>query len=297
MNFLWFLSSYRSPILDKVMQLITYFGQDLLIIVAICTLYWCIDKKFAYLVGFNYFVSGLLIQTLKITFRIPRPWILDPNFKPVTSALSGATGYSFPSGHTQGATSFFFTLSLSSKKRVVKIVSVITFLLVGFSRMYLGAHTPKDVLVAMAVSLLVAGFLWQIKDVLLDSKNIFLIALLLIITALMVLTYGVFLIQNAQVDLANGLDAIKAAGAGVGFSIGFILERKYVNFKEQGLPFSQQLLKLIVGLLGAFLLKTLFSFLLGKTVVGAALEYFFLVLWVIYLYPLIFENFLKLKDR
>ena len=78
MAFLWFLSEHRTPALDSVMQFITYFGQEIIIIALICALYWCADKRFAYLLGFTYFTAGLCVQTLKITFRIPRPWVLDP---------------------------------------------------------------------------------------------------------------------------------------------------------------------------------------------------------------------------
>ena len=110
MTFLWFLSEHRTPALDKIMQLVTYFGQEIIIIALICALYWCADKRFAYLLGFTYFTAGLCVQTLKITFRIPRPWILDTNFSAVESAVPAATGYSFPSGHTQGQLPFISLL-------------------------------------------------------------------------------------------------------------------------------------------------------------------------------------------
>ena len=104
MAFLTFLEGMRTPFLDRLMQFITYFGQEIIIIAVICALYWCVDKRFAYMLGFTYFTAGLLVQSLKITFRVPRPWVLDPQFKAVARAVPGAPGYSFPSGHTQGAT-------------------------------------------------------------------------------------------------------------------------------------------------------------------------------------------------
>ena len=143
MTFLWFLSEHRTPALDKIMQLVTYFGQEIIIIALICALYWCADKRFAYLLGFTYFTAGLCVQTLKITFRIPRPWILDTNFSAVESAVPAATGYSFPSGHTQGATALYFPLALKAKKAWLKIFSVCLFFMVGFSRMYLAMECIK----------------------------------------------------------------------------------------------------------------------------------------------------------
>ena len=53
MSFLWLLEGIRTPFLDKLMQFITYFGQEVIIIAFVCALYWCIDKRFAYLLGFR----------------------------------------------------------------------------------------------------------------------------------------------------------------------------------------------------------------------------------------------------
>ena len=124
MTFLFLLEGIRTPFLNQLMQFITYFGQELIVIAVICTFYWCADKRFAYLLGFTYFTAGLGVQALKITFRIPRPWILDPTFQPVDSAVSGATGYSFPSGHTQSATCLFYPLSLYVSRRWVRLMCV-----------------------------------------------------------------------------------------------------------------------------------------------------------------------------
>ena len=96
MDFLNLLSQYRTPAGDVFFQGITLLAQETFVVVVICWLFWCSNKKLAYCLGFTYFTSGLLVQGLKITFRVPRPWLLDPAFEPVASAVPGATGYSFP---------------------------------------------------------------------------------------------------------------------------------------------------------------------------------------------------------
>ena len=194
MTFLWMLEGIRTPLLNQIMQMITNCGQELIIILVICILYWCVDKRFAYLLGFTYFTAGLCVQTLKIVFRIPRPWILDPDFKAVESAIPGATGYSFPSGHTQNATCLFFPLALKVRKFWIKGLCMLAFLLIAFSRMYLGCHTPADVFVSMALSLLFSWLIWHYQDFILDNeKHRKLIAIILIIISASVVAYALIL--------------------------------------------------------------------------------------------------------
>lgn len=296
MTFLWMLESIRTPFLDKLMQLITYCGQEIVIIVVICALYWCADKRFAYMLGFTYFTAGLLVQSLKITFRIPRPWVLDPEFKAVESAIPGATGYSFPSGHTQGATCLFFPLSLKIRKIWLKSLCILAFLLIGFSRMYLGCHTPKDVLVAMAVSIAVSLILWRFQDFFLDSTSyIKPIASVLAVISLAVAAYALILRNNGTINTEYALDCCKAAGAGLGFSLGYYIERTRLKFSTYTGHLWSQVLKLLAGLAAALLIKEGLPFILGGSVLAKMAEYFILVLWVLVLYPYIFSRINRQK--
>ena len=65
MEILHFIAQYRTPFFDTLFQAITLFAQETLVVVIICWLYWCLDKRKAYILGFTYFLSGLLVQGLK----------------------------------------------------------------------------------------------------------------------------------------------------------------------------------------------------------------------------------------
>lgn len=290
MSFLWFLSGLRTPVLDKIMQCFTYFGQEIIIIAVICALYWCADKRFAYVAGFTYFTSGLLVQTLKITFCIPRPWILDPDFSAVPSAVPAATGYSFPSGHTQAATSLYFPLALRAKNKKAKLFFIFLFVMVGFSRMYLGCHTPKDVSAAMALSIIISLVIWRFQSFLLDNTGCLKqIAAILAALSLSVAAYALALKNTGVIEAKYALDCCRAAGAGLGFSIGWYLERTYLNFDTHTDHLWQQILKLMIGLLFAFVIKSGFPVIFGSSILAKMSEYFILVLWVLVIYPYLFS--------
>ena len=296
MTFLWLLEGIRTPLLNKLMQFITYFGQELIIIAVICTLYWCVDKRFAYLMGFTYFSAGLCVQTLKITFRIPRPWILDPDFHAVESAVPGATGYSFPSGHTQGATCLFFPLARKVRKTWLKIICILAFLAIGFSRMYLGCHTPLDVLTSMVLSLVIASVIWKFQAVILDHPEYRKkIAGYLILISIVVAAYALVLNKSGIIETKYAVDCCKASGAGLGFAIGWYLEQTYLNFSTSCHSTFAQVLKLLIGLSGALLLKKGIPLLLGTSILAKMVEYFILVLWVLVIYPYLFQKQIRRK--
>ena len=73
MNLLWFLEGIRTPAGNDFFQFVTCFGQETFLLSVLCFFYWCYDKKFARRIGLTYFSSGLVVQNLKIIFRIPRP--------------------------------------------------------------------------------------------------------------------------------------------------------------------------------------------------------------------------------
>lgn len=291
MDFLWFLESLRTPAADRIMQLITCLGEETAIILVLCLLYWCISKELALKISFAYFLAGLAVQTLKVTFRIPRPWVLDPAFSPVGSAVPAATGYSFPSGHTQSAACLYGTLGLRSSRKGLRSLFFAMVLLVGLSRMYLGCHTPWDVLASLAVSAL---FIWLTDRLLLRLTSgriaLRLLFALLLLACLGVIVCALLLVRCGLLSQAYAVDCFKAAGAGLGFAVGWYLETTRLRFQVTAPRLWMQALKFAAGICGIFLLNSCIPLIAGKCVIAKIIKYFILVLWIMVIYPALFSR-------
>ena len=86
MEILRAIAELRTPFGEKLWQILTFLGEETFIVVVLCLLFWCINKNLSYKIGATFFLGGLLTQGLKITFQIPRPWVLDETFEIVESA-------------------------------------------------------------------------------------------------------------------------------------------------------------------------------------------------------------------
>lgn len=293
MEFLNFLMQHRTPAGDVFFQMVTLLAQETFVVAVICWLFWCSDKKLAYCLGFTYFSSGLLVQGLKITFRIPRPWILDPGFQPVASAVPGATGYSFPSGHTQSITALLGTLGLYTPKRILKFLSFLFIFLVGFSRMYLGCHTPQDVLVSFGVTILcviLCYFLLYRKEYFRKKEG--LISICMAVICIFLVIYTVNLYKNNIIELHYAQDCIKACGAGCAFAAGYYITESFIPFAP---PASRKgkILRFFTGLLVTLILQTGLKPILGTGLPASFIRYFIVVFWIITIYPFLFYR----KDK
>ena len=86
MEFLYFLESIRNPVFDFIVGALTYLGDEIAFLAVALAVFWCFSKhRGYYLLGVG-FCGVVINQTLKLIFRVPRPWVLDPNFNAVESA-------------------------------------------------------------------------------------------------------------------------------------------------------------------------------------------------------------------
>ena len=150
MQLLYALAKLRTPFLDTVLGALTNCGGEIVFMAVAIIVFWCVSKSCGYYMLTVGFVGTIVNQFLKLVFRIPRPWVKDPDFRIVESARAEATGYSFPSGHTQNVFASFGCLGRWTKRTWLRVVCAVVIVLTAFSRMYLGVHTPLDVGVSFA---------------------------------------------------------------------------------------------------------------------------------------------------
>jgi undecaprenyl-diphosphatase len=291
MELLRLLENIRAPFLNTAFSLITGLGEETTVIVIICAIFWCINKRAAYGIGIAFFFSGLTVQGMKICFRIDRPWIIDPTLHPVPSALRTATGYSFPSGHTQSATTLFGSLGARIKLKPIKALCFSIVLLVAFSRLYLGVHTLLDVTISLVISFFVVILTIKvIANEKVNKKRELIISTGMTLFAITVIAIATVLYLKGVIGYDYVADCLKAAGGGIGFAGGMFIERVYINFSVKTKNNFWQLIKLATGFIGILAIKEGLKPIIGEGLGADIVRYFLMTTWVTVIFPLIIKR-------
>ena len=147
-----------SPLLTTIMRALSFVGSTLvltigttIVVVRFALLKWARE---AILFAITMAGAGLLNVTLKLAFQRPRP---VPFFD-----LPPPGSYSFPSGHALTSACFFGALAAILTARVKSrrvrvflwVVCTLMFVLIGFSRIYLGVHHTTDVIAGFVAALI-----------------------------------------------------------------------------------------------------------------------------------------------
>lgn len=306
MTVLYWLENLRCGILDTFFSLITLFGEETLVVVIAMILFWCFDKKQGYFLFFVSFFGTVCNLFLKAWFRVPRPWVKDPAFTVVESAKEGATGYSFPSGHTQSSVVLYSSIIRWNKQKWLRIGALALCILVPFSRLYLGVHTPLDVGVSVAISLvlvLVGTPLFQKYG---DSKKV----MVSLLTFLLASTVGLVLFleyysfpaaeSNSEVMGHIVENAYTLLGCMAGLIVVYFADVYGSKFTTQGVWWVQ-LIKIVGGMLLVLAAKELpkdaLNTLFNGGMAARVIRYFFLVVVGGALWPFTFRFWNKLANR
>ncbi len=302
MELLYFFEKLRNPVFDFIFSLITKLGEETVFLVLALVFFWCISKREGYYMLISGLAGTVINQALKLVFRIPRPWVLDPDFTIVESARAEATGYSFPSGHTQNASTTFGTAGRYTKRTFVRVCAIVIIVLVAFSRMYLGVHTPLDVGVSLLIGAALVFALYPIfsNEARFDKYMPYITAVATLISLGLVLF--VFLMSGEGVDPHNLESGRKNAATLMGCTLALIpvyfVDKRYIKFETDGKWYAQ-VIKLVLGLGGVLiikaLLKTPLNLLFGNEYIGRGVRYFLIVIFAGMVWPLTFKFFSKLR--
>lgn len=282
MDILKFLEGMRNDFLNTLFEFITVFGEETLLVFLIVTLWFAFDKKFAQKLLFITMASMSVNSVIKNIAQVPRPFASGEVtcVRPET-----ATGYSFPSGHTQNFTTWTSLTAMQLKKKWFTVLVTILILLVAFSRVYLGAHYPSDVVVSVVIGT-AFGTIGSIVYDKTENKQKLYIGMTLILTP-----FAVLFMFDAELLFE---DFYKFYGMVAGIGVAISVEEKYAPI---GYDVSKwkKLLRIVIGIAVAFAVKEGVKVLKVTDIVQLsfvidAVRYFLLVFAVMGLCPVLFKK-------
>lgn len=281
-QYLLFLQKIREicgGVMDSFLLKVTALGEQMVTFLLLAFIYWCVDKKAGQRMGLNVSLACTWNQFIKWKCKIERPWVRDERIVPVQGALAGAGGYSFPSGHTSRVTAVWGTLGAffwKSKERTISVICWCVVAIVSFSRNLLGVHTPQDVLLALIIGI---ALIFAVDKALVfaeNGKN----------RDIIVMTAGCLLCFLPMLKAG----CLTNAGAGMGFFIGWVLERRFINFDNKG-TWQQKVVRFSVGSAGIlfilYVLKDALNLVMEAKYAGFFTS-FSLAVFIMAVYPFFF---------
>ena len=220
------------------------FGEQLLLVVIMGFLYWGLDKEFGKYVGVNVLVVNVWNPMIKNAVMRLRPYFVPGYDVKLLRLIDNsadamdvaAQGYSFPSGHAANAVAVYGSLAVHEKKRkLLWVLAVVLPLLVGVSRVFVGAHFPTDVLCGWLLGALIAAFIPWLRRKLRNYRLLF---------------YAILLLSSLPgFFFCTSNDYYSSFGMLLGFILAEPFEEKFVRFEN-----TSNLLRCVLRTLGGGLL-------------------------------------------
>ena len=305
MEFLLCLQQFRNgagAFFADFLAKMTFFGELNTVLVIMAVIYWSISKEFGTFLLMGWSGNRLVNGFLKVTVCAYRPWIRDVRIIPFGNSIHTATGYSFPSGHTMNAASVYGGGAVRRDfPAMLRIMLCAAVVLVAFSRLYLGVHTPQDVLVGAVVGMSVMWLTVKLMQWLTahPEKDVAVLCVGVALAAALA-AYAAWKPYPADYD-ANGKllvdgakmakDTFKGAGWCSAFLLGWILERRWVKFSTD-VPALQRAARVVTGLIGYYAVTLILVPLLKSRIPGAAGTFascFFQMFCISFVFPWLFK--------
>lgn len=154
-DLLTWLQAHRTDALDQAMRYATYLG-DRWILMGVAAAFLTVllvQRRWREVVAVVAVLIGtvVMVEGIKPVIRRERPVVVNP-------AVPRSDSFSFPSGHAFSSAAIYGVMALILARRLTSTWqraallggALLLVLVVGFSRLYLGAHYGTDVLAAWA---------------------------------------------------------------------------------------------------------------------------------------------------
>lgn len=294
------------------MRIITFLGNEEFLLILLPTILWCFDVGLGFRVGFIYMFSGGLSVSLKALFGTPRPYWVSKEVR----ALSTATDFSLPSGHSLSAMAVYGRIAIGIGARWAYIIFGTLIALIALSRMFLAVHFPTDVLVGLLIGGVLLVLFIRLEKPLghrLRRMSVGQQLVVAVIASLFIIGLGLGVsaatagrpvppewaetaaeaAPDAEpIEPQSLKDILAAAGALLGIGVGGVLLFSWDRFDPRG-PWSKRVMRYIVGIIGImalyFGLKQIFPS--GEALLAQFLRYVRYAVvgfWAAYLAPRLF---------
>ncbi len=284
-SILRFLHRIATPFLDLLANGASFFGEETFVIAIVLLVFWNINKQKGFALYMNVLTSVLIMGILKAVVRAPRPFVVLDDI--AGKRMGTATGYSFPSGHTTTAASFYTSLALLLKKRICSIIAAIMIVLVGVSRLYLGVHWPNDVFAGLLIGVSISFLLYRWSLQLFEDRMRlvrFSIRYGLIATlASLILSVLLNMDLVDPVAFNDLMKTLALAGAGL---LGFGFEEQIVRYRVEA-SLTKKILRYLLGMgvvIAIIASKALFP--PSIYAISSFIRYSFVGIWATVLFPI-----------
>jgi membrane-associated phospholipid phosphatase len=277
-----------TPFLDKIFEIITILGEQSILILLLLGIYFIYSKREGQKIAFSIFTSLLLNNALKIAIQRIRPFE-HPGHNYEATRLDTATGYSFPSGHTQNSAVSYTAIGLSVKKKWLWITIIVLITLIGISRVALGVHYPTDVIAGAALGIgcaFLGRYLFE-KCEKSYTKELILYGITILIFLPFVFIYW----KKAMTNPDKFKDFYTSFSFFIGFVAAIILERKFVGF-ECNCCLKLRIVRFLIALVIVVAIQFGLGVLLPEGLIFSMLRYFLLSYITLGIYPILTKKWL-----
>ena len=290
-----------------IFKIITYLGEDIVLIAMVAFFYIIYDKKFAINLAFSLMASTYINGVIKDTIRDPRP---ATNIDPTAEYGFTETTHGFPSGHSQNAVATWGYLAYDLKDQskikpfVPSLICSIVIFLIAVSRIIIGVHDMNDIIGGICIGILfLLAFIYlapiiseKIKPLKLPQKLILsiIVSIILFLIGIIIFPnsgYGTFVIGVAPYDDAGPYAQV--SGAVLGLSIGYLLEVEYVKYDPSAIDKKQKIINLVVGMVILLVVFFLLEFIFKINVITRFIRFALIAFILTFVVPLIFTKINK----